>query len=381
MTGGAGSGEWTAAGPAQTRFWFVHELSEGDPAAHLPLCWRLDGAPDRAVLEAALDDVARRHDVLRTVYALRGGCVRQRVLPAVAAVEDLGSAATGAGSLRLVEEFARRPFDLAAGPVWRAGLITECPADTVLFVFVVHHIAFDGWSEHVFVAELARAYAARAAGRAPEPEPEPMRPAEHVAWVLDRAARADDARAFWAAELRGSGPLPLPPPHDGEAGLPDAECFTETALASPAMGEVARLATRARTSRFTVFLAVYVRVMGLLLDIDDLCVGVPFLGRDHQRAESSIGCFVEPLPVRLHIDRSAPFATTLADVGDALLRVLDWTTLPFDEIVRESRIRRGPRHPLFQTMFAYQQTRSRGSPWADVRARSSGCTRPGRCSR
>src|SRR3954469_5033385 len=119
---------------AQERVWFVDRLEPGSAVYSMPAAWRLGGALDVAVLERALGEIVRRHEALRTVFAEVDGTPVQVIAPFggfVVPVEDrsgLGEAALG----RRVDEEAMQPFDLAAGPLFRALLLRLGAEDHVL---------------------------------------------------------------------------------------------------------------------------------------------------------------------------------------------------------------------------------------------------------
>ncbi|HLE82919.1 MAG TPA: amino acid adenylation domain-containing protein, partial [Thermoanaerobaculia bacterium] len=157
---------------AQERLWFLDRLHPGSAAYNIPAAVRLEGELDAGALVAALQGVVRRHETLRTRFGAAGGAPVQWVAAAGALpVErvDLSALAPETREERaraLVRERARRPFDLAAGPLARALLVTLGPREHLL-ALTVHHIVSDGWSMGVLVREVAALYAAAAAGREP----------------------------------------------------------------------------------------------------------------------------------------------------------------------------------------------------------------------
>ena len=198
---------------AQSRMWFLNRLGGAETAYNIPLALRLTGDLDRAALEAALADVAGRHESLRTVFPDTGGIPRQEVLEGAAGRPVLETAqVTEAGLADAVAAEAGRGFDVSAGLPWRALLLTVSPSEHVL-VLVVHHIAGDGWSMGVLAHDLGTAYAARRAGRAPGWAPMTVQYADYALWQNDLLGSEDDPDSmlseqlgYWRAALAGLPP-------------------------------------------------------------------------------------------------------------------------------------------------------------------------------
>jgi NRPS condensation-like uncharacterized protein len=152
----------------QQRLWFLDRWLADRPVFNMPVTLRLSGPLDADRLIDAVRAVAARHDVLFTVFEEQADGPRQRVMESrdlecpVTDLAELGEDAARARAERIVEQDARRPFDLAAGPMVRAHLV-RLAAETHWLQLTFHHIAFDGWSFGVFQRQLIAAYRAGAA--------------------------------------------------------------------------------------------------------------------------------------------------------------------------------------------------------------------------
>ncbi|HWW75502.1 MAG TPA: condensation domain-containing protein, partial [Pyrinomonadaceae bacterium] len=161
---------------AQQRLWFIDQLEPGNPAYTFPLMVRLSGRLDRAALRQALDEIVRRHEVLRTTFPWIDGRPVQAVSPPsplglpLIDISELPEAVREQEARRLANEDRRRPFDLARGPVFRVCLVRLGPEEHALF-FTLHHIVSDIWSVGVLAREVGALYMAFTAGR-PSPLPE-----------------------------------------------------------------------------------------------------------------------------------------------------------------------------------------------------------------
>jgi hypothetical protein len=203
---------------AQDRFWFLRHLEPEAAVYNRPAFFRLTGPLDARILEQALNEIVRRHEVLRATFPGVEGRPTQIIRPwepqplplldlSAQAAEDRDAALH-----RLALATVHEPFDLARGPVMRATLVRCAPEDHVLLL-VFHHIVFDAWSGTVLLNELSQLYEAF---HRPAPSPLPELPIQYVdfaAWQRRCLAAGvwEDHLGFWKRELAGELPaLELP---------------------------------------------------------------------------------------------------------------------------------------------------------------------------
>lgn len=347
---------------AQQRFWFFERISPGTRVFNRPTTFRLRGPLDAVALETALNDVLGRHDVLRTVFSMRDGEPVQRSADPtplrleITDLRDTGGDATEreAEGVRHALAEVRRPIDLATGPLVRARLIRLGDADHVL-VLVVHHIAFDGWSEGVLLRELGACLVARAAGREPALPPLPIQYADYAAWQQSRLqdGRLEKQLDYWRARLRGvQGLLDLPTdrprPRQREFRGARARLHLPTELHDA----LKRLSRTHGGTPFMSLLAAWAVLLQRWTGADDLVVGCPIAGRTRIEMEGLVGCFINLFPVRVDLDGDPPFDELLARVREAALGAFANQDTPFQTLLAEVRPERDPaRAPLFQVSF------------------------------
>ena len=346
---------------AQERLWFVDRLEGGGPVYHIPSIHHLRGFIDPGVMERALDEVVRRHDVLRTSLPMgpEGGPV-QRIhppSPVVLPFHDLAALdddARGAAFARLADENANRPFDLEAGPLWRVSLVRLAGDEHVLLVNL-HHAAGDGWSIRVLLDELTAAYGAFSRGEGANLPELPVQYADFAAWQREwlRGEVLDRHLAYWREALAGAPPLlelptdrPRPPvqAHRGASEvllLPRGEA--DAALA---------LARREGGTLFMVLLAAWSLVLSRLSGQEDVVVGTPIAGRTRRETEGLIGPFLNTLALRTDVSGEPTFRELLRRVREASLGAFAHQDLPFERILEEIRPERSLAHtPVFQVML------------------------------
>jgi amino acid adenylation domain-containing protein len=347
----------------QQRLWFLERLTPGTTAYVVPAAVRMRGALDHDLLRAAVTELVRRHESLRTTFADRDDTPVQVVAPHVAVeipVEDLralpAAAREAARTQRIAAEMSA-PFDLTAGPLLRLRLLRTAD-DEHLLIVVLHHIISDGWSVTVLFAEFAELYAAFAEGR-----PSPLSPLRIQYGDVARAERRHAqppaeaaALRYWKQRLAGVPPvLELPLDHP----RPPAQTFRGGSwhfdLPAPLVRDLAEVGRRRDATPFMVLLALFQVLLHRHTGADDVVVGIPVANREHAELERLIGFFVNTLPVRTDLGGDPTFADLLERVRDACLGAYAHQQVPFEKLVAELKPPRDlSRPPIVQVSFAYQ---------------------------
>jgi amino acid adenylation domain-containing protein/non-ribosomal peptide synthase protein (TIGR01720 family) len=345
---------------AQQRLWVVDRLEPGSAAYNMPSALRLRGPLHAPALRAGIAELVRRHEALRTTFAERGGAPVQVVHPPaplplplidLAGLPD-GSREPRAERLAALE--ARRPFDLARGPLLRATLVRLDDEDHVLLL-TLHHVVSDGWSMGVLVREVFALYDAFSRG-APSPLPElPVQYADFAVWQRRWLSGETLERqlAWWSERLAGAPPLlelptdrprPALPRHRGAA----CSLHVDAALA----GELRALGRREGATLFMTLLAGFAVVLGRWAGQEDVVVGTPIAGRTRRETEGLIGFFLNTLALRTDLSGDPGFRELLGRVREATLGAYAHQDLPFERILEELQPARSLSHsPLFQVML------------------------------
>jgi len=346
---------------AQQRLWFLEQFNGPGTAYNLPFAWRLHGYLDSAALTAALGDVAARHESLRTIFAVEGGQPYQHIIPAAQAVVPVTISTAAPDELpALVEAAARREFDLAAELPIRSWVFTLAEQEHVL-VLLCHHIASDGWSMQVLMADLAAAYAARRDGRAPGWDPLPAQYADYALWQRDMLGSDQDPGSimsrqvgYWTKALAGLPDelmLPADRPRPAEPSQRGAAVRWQLADA----GLHAELADLARAHQATVFMVLHAGMAALLCRMGagtDIPLGSVVAGRTDEAVHDLVGFFVNTLVLRADLSGDPTFADLLDEVRETDLAAQAHQDLPFEHLVGVLNPHRASdRHPLFQVMI------------------------------
>ncbi|HJX28790.1 MAG TPA: amino acid adenylation domain-containing protein, partial [Thermoanaerobaculia bacterium] len=334
----------------------------------IPAVVRLKGALRPELFRQALEEVARRHEALRTTFADVQGRPVQIVaaearaeLP-VADLSGLGAAAERE-MLRRVGEEIQRPFDLSHGPLFRA-LLIRTPDDHVA-VLTLHHIIADGWSLTVLIRELSVFYAALETGLPAALPALQVQPADFASWQRERlrGPAFEASLAWWRERLAGVPGLTLPT----DRPRPAVEAFhgsqRPVALSAELSDDLAALARREGATLFMVLLAAFQGLLSRSTGQTDVPVGSPVAGRRHSEVEGLIGFFANTLVLRTDLSGRPGFRALLERVREVTLGASAHDEVPFERLVEEIQPERDmSRNPLFQTMLVLQN-----QPWPAFR--------------
>ncbi|GID30283.1 non-ribosomal peptide synthetase [Paractinoplanes brasiliensis] len=340
----------------QQRLWFLDRWLAGRPVFTMPVVLRLTGPLDAGRLIGALRAVADRHDVLFTVFEEGPDGPRQRVLASrdlPCPVTDLSTAGEGAARA-LIDQDARRPFDLAAGPMVRAHLF-RLGAETHWLQLTFHHIAFDGWSFGVFQRQLAEAYRAGA-----DPgEPLEVQYADYALWQRETLTgeATDRALQAWTRALAGAPdvldlgadrPRPAELSYRGRTDRFALPGIPVTALEKFAAGE--------GVTPYVALLASFQALVARHAGRDDIVLGSPTAGRGPAALDEMVGFFADSLVIRTTLDGDPTFRQLVTRTRAGVLDALSRSRVPFDLAVNHLRPARDLSfNPVVQVVFGLHE--------------------------
>ncbi len=357
---------------AQERLWFIDQMAPGSIAYNVPAAMRLAGRLSLPALAASVGEIVRRHETLRTRFAMptagRAEGPVQLVAPP-SAIElplplvDLRglpparrqAELAGAGGVAAIE--ASRPFDLAAGPMLRVTVVASADDDHAALL-TMHHIASDAWSIGVLVHELAELYPAFLAGRPSPLPPLPIQYADFAAWQrgwLAGAALEGELR-HWREALAGA-PIVLDLPADRPRPAVQTSRGASRSVDLPAAqaAGVRQLARRGGATLFMVCLAGFDALLHRLTGQGSVLVGSTIANRTRGELEGLIGFFVNTLVLRSDLEDGDSFRQLLARSRERALAAYTHQDLPFERLVEMLVPERDPsRPPLVQVLLQLQ---------------------------
>ncbi len=347
---------------SQQRLWLMDQLNPASPVYALPAVFRLKGNLNILALERALNEILRRHEILRTTFGFVNGELAQIIAPSMRLelapgdVHAMPETQREAYVSKLINKEIRRPFNLGEGPLIRASLLRVEAADHVL-ILNVHHMVADAWSFGILAKQLTALYAAYV-----ENKPSPLAPltlqfADFSIWEKSymQGERLQTQLSYWQEQLGGNLPIlelpadrPRPPRQTFNGALMPIEL-------SPSLTDgLKALSRRQQASPFMTLLAAFKVLLHRYTGQSNLLVAAPVANRSHEDLESLIGFFVNLVVFRTDVSDDPSFSEYLNRVREVTSSAYAHKEVPFEKLVQELRPERDLSHnPLVQIMFAF----------------------------
>ena len=351
---------------AQARLWFLDQLAPGNPFYNVGCAIRLTGSLNLTALQQTFNEIGRRHEVLRTTFALVEGQPVQAIAEAptftvsipLINLQHLSTTERETEALKLATAEAQRPFVLATDLLLRVTLLQLDRAEYVLLLNL-HHIVADGWSIGVLIGEIGALYTAFVREQPSPLPPLPIQYADFAEWQREylQSEVAETQLAYWRQQLIGMGMLNLPAdkPRPAIPTYRGAKQVIE--LSHPLSAALKELSQQENVTLFITLLAAFQTLLYRYTGQEDIVVGSPIANRNRSEIEGLIGFFVNSLVLRTDLSGNPTFRELLARVKEVALGAYAHQDLPFEQLVESLHPQRDlSRNPLFQISFALQNT-------------------------
>jgi amino acid adenylation domain-containing protein len=341
---------------AQKRLWFLDQMAPGNPFYNATSATTFDSPIRIDVLERCLGEIVRRHEALRTTFAFEDGEPVQVIAPPgdwKLAVTDLRSILPDRRESelnRIVRDEARKPFDLAEGPLLRAMYVRVDESKSV-FLLSMHHIICDGWSMGVFWRELMALYRAFAAGK-PSPLAQlPVQYADFALWQRNWLSQGtyEQQLAYWTRKLENLPTLALTTDYPRPAALSYEGSQVDIRIDSRLSARLSALSRQEGVTLYMTLLAGFQVLLHRYTGQDDIVIGSPIANRSRAELEGLVGFFVNSLVLRADLSGNPTFREVIRRARQVTTEAYANQDLPFEKLVEELQPDRDPsRNPLFQ---------------------------------
>ena len=326
---------------AQQRLWFLDQLEPGKATYNCPTAMRVTGRLNLPALHQSLNEIVRRHEVLRTAFADVDGSPVQKVIPKsdlCLRVVDLQMIEPGRREqqvLRLARAEAERPFTLTQPPLLRVTLVHLDQHEQVV-LFTMHHIVCDGWSVAVLMKEVMQLYDVYSEG-APSPLSElAIQYSDYAVWQRQwlQGEALEEKLTAWERQFGDDPPLlELPAGDWPKDGMPARAAQEQLVLSRELTAALKALGQAESATLFMTTLAAFECLLHHYTGQVDMVVGTGSANRNRSEIEELIGFFVNMLVMRTDLSGNPTFKQLLARVREATLAAFVLEDLPFEKLV------------------------------------------------
>ncbi|MBQ4862211.1 non-ribosomal peptide synthase/polyketide synthase [Pseudoalteromonas sp. MMG013] len=348
---------------SQQRLWFIDQLEGGSAQYNMPATIRLSGSLNELALQQSIDAIIQRHEILRTTFKEISGKPIQNIEPhdtlkiARLDISAKPSEARESELKHVIQTEAARAFMLHTDWPIRVSLLKLAKSEHMVLV-TMHHIAFDGWSIHLFIKELSALYQSFSTGRESTLPALPIQYADYAQWQRELLASEQTKRqlAYWQERLAGLPlvhNLPLDNPRPATQSFAGQKIYQT--IDANLMEQLSQLARDNDASLFMILQSAFSVLLGLWSSQKDIVVGSPIAGRNHQALEGLMGFFVNTLVYRTDLSDNPDFITLLNTNKAHILAGYENQLVPFEMLVDELQPERSLSHsPIFQVSITLQ---------------------------
>ncbi|BAY66402.1 amino acid adenylation [Calothrix brevissima NIES-22] len=348
---------------AQSRLWFLNQWETHSSFYNISGAVHLIGSLNIAALEQSINEIVRRHEILRTNFVTVEGEAVQAIAPSLSLtlsvinLQNLPEVERMAEALRLCHSAAQQPFDLAQEPLLRITLLQLGAAENVLQL-TMHHIISDGWSMEILMREVAIIYSAFSQGQLSPLAELPIQYKDFAKWQQQwlQGELLETQLAYWQQQLNGHSPVLHLPTDRPRTAIQSFQGASQFFYLSPELTQALKqLSQQEDVTLFMTLLAAFKTLLYRYTFQEDILVGSPIANRHRSELEDLIGFFVNTLVLRTNLSDNPSFRELLGRVKQVALGAYSHQDLPFEYLVNKLQLERDLSHnPLFQVMFVLQ---------------------------
>lgn len=345
------AGEKIEATASQHRMWFAEAGEEGRSLYNIPGSLRLEGELRFEFFEERLNQCLQLHGALFTEFSVEEGRLfqsqgeKRRVK---LELEDFSGLESGDAEEN-IRAFARKqlaePFRITDSIRFRGKLFRISRTEHV-FVYVLSHLVFDGWSHRTFIRDLLGLLD----GNEIETRPSFFAFANRTGF---RSSPGETSLRYWEKRFVGLNPCLELPFHQHPVEKPGFRSGHMTRQMDSSLHDsIRKAALRFGATPFMIHLAALTRLLHEVSGQDDLCVGTPVANRPSSGCDDIVGCFINTLAIRSHVSTGSTFAEHVERIRQSVLEAFEHQSVPINEVVRLANPERASWHaPLFQVLL------------------------------
>ncbi|MFJ5686997.1 condensation domain-containing protein [Streptomyces sp. NPDC093099] len=353
-------GEELVLSYGQERMWFHHQLDPTTTLYNLPGVSRHRGPLVPDAVRLAWEDLAQRHETLRSNFVEADGRPRLVIRPELGdffRYEDVTADPDPEAAARaIIRTETGWVFDIARDSLVRVTLV-RVAHEEYLFCWAMHHAVNDGWAPQIQMKEFLAFYTARLEGRVHRFDPLPVQYRDYARWQREllEGSRLDGELDYWRGRLNNPPALALPTDRPRATRMDFAGASHGFTLPGDLVNGLRAVGGRETATLFMVLLTGLKVLLARWSGQRDIVIGTPTIGRSRPELWGLLGFFNNTIALRSDLSGDPTFRELLRQVRGVVLGALDHQEIPFDKIVREVAPERDPsRNPIFDVMYVHQ---------------------------
>ncbi|MGN6601349.1 MAG: amino acid adenylation domain-containing protein [Ginsengibacter sp.] len=344
--------------PSQQRLWLLYQMDKRSTAYNIYGAHLLEGDIEPDLFIKALQQLLRRHEMLRTIFIEKEGSPVQQIIPydsldiEKARIDISHEAETTAPGEREAV-LSQHVFSLDQWPLFKFSLIKEQNGYRLLYV--MHHIISDGWSMDIFVKDIFLFYQSMLTGARVELPALTIQYKDYAAWQNDLLAQGllNKEQRYWVSQLEGDLPiLHLPQDNEPLDGVSRNNAgFYKIYLDEELKSEIDQFVVHKKISTFGLFIGCFKVLLHRLTGQRDIIIGIPVANRSHEAVKDLIGFFVNTIMLRDRFTEAMSFSEFVKKVNDNLMDGLENQSYPFERLLEVLQIPKDLNHFPISRVF------------------------------
>lgn len=339
--------------PMQLIYLTRHLANFEDRTSLCRMVWIIEGKLNQKSLEAGIRYAHQRHDSLRAVYIPDPKPVVKLINIAPPILEVFPSQPSLQVALDTLSKEVNQ-LEPTEGDIWRTALIPLQENETFVFGCVVHHIAFDGWSEKLLADDISVGYNAACGTGVPSLPPASLASAHAASAQLLSNQNVSAQDSFLISELVGVPEFVWPNSQVNYSLSDQPAEEISVFLSRDQIIKIDSLAVSIGRTRFEILFAHWSYALSKVTGQDDFCIGVPVRLRSAPELEYVLGCYINMVCLRMRGKAIVGDLEAIFEVSRIIQRAFAAQEVPLERVMELIHLQPTGRLPLFKTLFALQ---------------------------
>ncbi|HVI39754.1 MAG TPA: condensation domain-containing protein, partial [Anaerovoracaceae bacterium] len=328
---------------AQESLWTASMLgAEGVMNIYIPFVFK---GIDSEVFHKAVKGLFERHQALRTRFKMVNGIPMQMVenvegmnfiYNTIDISTEYGKAEDKNAFLAdYMEQEGLKPIDLQKDLMVR-GVFAHLAEGLDLFLFVVHHMVFDGISTQILMEDLQTLYMAYKEGKENPLPPLEIQYVDYAEWERNRLQGEikEQLKQYWRKKLGTNLPVLNLKTDYERTGAQEGHSIT-IRLNEEITEKLQKVMKETQSTLFTVLLSSIYALMYRYTGESDIVIGTVFSDRIHKQLEKQIGYYLNTLPLRTQFDGEGSYRELIEAVKNTVVEGFQHSEYPYVEMVKD----------------------------------------------